>query len=903
MTVVDIKVRIYPGGDPTNADTWPPGTDITDRVRYPGSDGGQAITYSGGRQDEAARVDASRMDMSLDNRDGRFSINNPLSPYYGKLRRGTPITLATTAFSDNFDRAASGTLGVGWSSSQFTVSANTARVTFATANGITRPLAVDSQAVNGEGRMTVWTDQYSAGTSFLIGALVRASDAVNNLMVRVEFNPFGQVDLRLGRVAANVSSIDATVLNLFTYVPTEKVRLRWMCDGGRFRAKAWKPANPALPDADEPAAWQISVASSFAPGARMGMFAWRLSGNTNTGQMGFAEDFSVEAYEFVGQIVQLPLAWDMSANNSWAALQAAGPLRRLQQGPGTLMSPLRRQLSGYKPIAYWPLEDGGGATQYGSAVAGVGAATAAYTTPAADSSLVGSLALPSFTAPGARITGQTSKRQVGALGFAAMFYVKLQQPTTKDTLLATFYGPGRVRRWRLLLQGAGPVNYRLEYYDGNGALIDYAVLSAPPVNYQEWTAWCLKTEYATGVVSWSLYTYQVGSDQYWQMVSGYVSPTPARCNAVSLGGSDLDGASWGHLWLGEYELPFVTNEFIRVSSGNAGEQAGARAARISAEGGTPLFLEAGASEPMGAQRPAAFLDTLRACEEGDYGVVYENGTGLGFRPRTARYSRPVLFTLSKAAGEIADAPKATEDDQAVRNSWTVNRDGGGAASARDEAHIAAEGLYEDSITLNLASDAPLPGHAAWRTFMGTRPGYRWPAISLDFLRSPRLLPAWRSLAYGHRFDIDLGANAQVPGIRPDLILEGWSAQLWPHGWKVTANCSPAQWWDIPLVVTSAADPAGGMVDSGGSTLGIALILRAPGAGDALGLSLPANEAWLPGISGFDLLINGEVMTVVAVAPWADNTQAVTVTRGTNGVTRAHPIGSAVSLAEPTYVAL
>lgn len=61
-------------------------TDITDYVRW---DPGITITY--GRQDQDARVASLNADMTLDNRDGRFSRGNPFGPYAGFLDRATPI--------------------------------------------------------------------------------------------------------------------------------------------------------------------------------------------------------------------------------------------------------------------------------------------------------------------------------------------------------------------------------------------------------------------------------------------------------------------------------------------------------------------------------------------------------------------------------------------------------------------------------------------------------------------------------------------------------------------------------------------------------------------------------------------------------------------------------------------
>lgn len=917
MAVPKIKLWIYPGGSPTDSSTWGLPVDISARIRYPGSDGGQAINYSGGRQDEAARVDAGRMTLSLDNRDGRFSITNPYGPYYGKLRRGTPIVLATESFSDSFNRSGAN-LGPGWSVSSFSANGSAATATFAAAGSIGRPIRQSSGCLNGEGRFTTWVDQVATGAPFVTGALIRAANNLNHVQVRLEFGTDGLVATSISRLVNNVIFTDATTATGLTYTPGQRFRVRWQADGGRVHLKTWKPANLALPDADEPAAWSVSVNMTYAPGAQQGLLAWRLGGNTNTGMAGFIDDYSSDAYEFVGQIASLPLNWDRSGNNSWAALEAAGPMRRLQQGAGALMSPLRRMLSSYNPTGYWPLEDGGDSTTFGSAVAGVGPASGGNVTPASDSSLPGALTAPTFTAANSRLQGNTQKRRKTAnrrtdgVGWSVIFLAKLQQATGNNTMLATFYATGTARRWRLWLDGtpAGPVNYRLEYFDSAGTLIDTTTLSAPPINYQQWVAWHLHTDWSDGVTQWYLHTAQIGGSGFYRMAGGLNEPgSPPQISAVTLGGTELNGAAVSHLWMGPspfyattFPTPFLSPSFQLVANGYRGELAGDRALRTSQEQGTSLILESGTVETMGAQRPGSFLDNMRAAEEAEFGVLYESGSGLGFRPRTARYQRVADFEVYKTFREIADAPVASEDDQNVRNSWTVSRDGGSSVTARDEDHIASEGIYEDSATLNVATDAALSGHAFWRTYLGTRPGYRWPSVVLDLEQNAFLAVPWRSRSYGHRFRMILGGLAQVPGETPDLILEGWSAQLWPYGWRIDANCSPAQWWDVPAVVTSTVDPLGGQIDSETSTLSIAISETTTN----LGVNIANAVGWTTTTLPLLVTMNGETMRVTIITPLSapvGGSQTFIVERGVNGVTRSHPVGSVISLATPTYLGL
>ena len=71
-------------------------TDITSYVRRGGGSGG-SIVITRGRADETAQVQPQTARMTLDNRDGRFSARNPVGPYYGQLKRNTPLRVSRLA--------------------------------------------------------------------------------------------------------------------------------------------------------------------------------------------------------------------------------------------------------------------------------------------------------------------------------------------------------------------------------------------------------------------------------------------------------------------------------------------------------------------------------------------------------------------------------------------------------------------------------------------------------------------------------------------------------------------------------------------------------------------------------------------------------------------------------------
>lgn len=89
QTIVSMAFGANPDGDPATW-TW---TDVSAYVR------GQ-VTITKGRADFAQTADATRMNFTLNNTDGRFTPGNPLSPYWPNVVRNVPVRVQLTGFGD-----------------------------------------------------------------------------------------------------------------------------------------------------------------------------------------------------------------------------------------------------------------------------------------------------------------------------------------------------------------------------------------------------------------------------------------------------------------------------------------------------------------------------------------------------------------------------------------------------------------------------------------------------------------------------------------------------------------------------------------------------------------------------------------------------------------------------------
>lgn len=897
-------VRIYPGGNPVDASTWGVGYDISSKVRHPGQDGGAPIAYSAGRPDEAGQIDPGQMTMTLDNRDGRFSTRNPNGPYYGLLRRGTPMVLSMASGEDTFSRTVSGGLGTSsggpaWvSSTAWSTDGTSGILATPMANFASVPFLNDADARDFDARASFTPTVVATGAALSFNLLARATDGQNGLMFCAEFGLAGVVTVRIHRILANaITNLNSVVLAA-TYSANDKWRVRAQVMGQALRLKVWKPANPAAPDADEPAAWNLVATDTQMSGTKMGLFFWRLLGNTNAGTVNFkVADLKFEAIEFGGSVVAWPVRWDITGGNSWAPITASGVLRRIRQGAVSLRSPLYRQLIAQSPIAYWPLEDDSSATVFGSAVPGVASARGVNVSAGQDSTLAGASTAPVMSAASASIRATSGRRQSGT-GFSAMFLMRFPAAApVANTVIATFACAGRITTWELSLETSGTV-IRLRGLEPDGTVVVNTVGGMVGITrFDHWVAWQLEAERTAGTVDMAIIWHEVGDSAFYAMTDSYSSSASPRCYGANLGGASVDAVAYSHLWLGENTLPFVNDTFSLVSDGYRGELASARISRLCTEESVPIFVEAGTSDPLGPQRVGTFLEAVQQAADADYGILYETAVGLGYRPRSARYNRPVTFSLAVASADLDQPPEPTDDDQRVVNDFTASRIDGSSARVYDSAHVAAEGTYTDAASLNVQSDDVLPDHAGWHVYLGTRPDLRWPSLTLNFARRPSLLPTWRGAPYGPRARVVTGL-AQVAASDPDVLVEGYSASLAPDRWTVDMNCSPAVPWDMgSLNGTVRLDTAGSTLDAGVST-----------SANSWTVVTTSGPIWaptsiLPGEVPFTITCEGEECSVTNVGDLSGGKQVLTVTRSTNGIVKAHAAAAPLSLAVPTYLAL
>lgn len=914
-----IKLWIYPGANPNSSPTsWGPyENDISAYVRRPGQDGGAPINYSWGKQDESLQTDAGQITLTLDNRDGRFSTDKIDGPWYGTLDINTPLRLGVVAGSDTFTRTVSGALGpaAGWGgawgnttlgvgTTTFSVDGSKGLINTSAANIFVLALLPGSNSRDVDITTTVVPVVTATGAAYGFGAAVRYTDSNNFVFSTVEFNTAGNATIKIRRryLGTETELASSNPIPSSSYTAGQSWVLRTQMDGDTMRIKAWPSSS------SEPSAWMLSADDGDNAGYGIGIYAIRFVGNTN-GAVNFVglDSISVTSLEATGYVVSWPLRWDITGNNSWAPITASGILRRLRQGTNPVQSPLRRQLGGTADVSgYWPLEEGANADYFLPVTAGVAPATFSGVTPGQDATLAGGGIAPVLNAASSTINAQTKIANAGN-GMAAAVFVKLPSiPSTKTRIIRVRTSRGPAPIWDFSLDSTG---IYIEALAADGTVLG-STINAYAVSWaNQWIAWQLETDNSGGSTAYSCIHHAVGVSQPFYAQTGTISGgTNSVVSSIEVTG--VSGMAVAHIWLGQNTFPFVDTTFANVSSGYDGERAARRFIRVCGEAGIPYSV-AGANslldstERMGPQKEGSTLAVLQACADADYGVITERGAGLELVPRASRWNLTQSMALSVAAGQVANVPLPTRDDQRLRNRWTISRSAGSSATAENSTSVARNGTWEDSATLNVFDDSVLANHAAWRVNVGTQVGLRWPSISINLARNPSLIPYWRGRFYGWRFGVTTGMS-QVKGNEPDLIMEGFQASLTPENWTVEMNATDAGVW-----AAAVTDDTGiyGRADNEYCTTTALISATATSipitTGSVSGVNMPKwdNTAALWS-GGVDFNIGGERVTVTSITNGAGQAQTLVVSaRGVNGYASTHASGTSVSLWFPPVVAL
>ena len=603
-----------------------------------------------------------------------------------------------------------------------------------------------------------------------------------------------------------------------------------------------------------------------------------------------------------GEVVSWQPGWtNTGARDAYVDIEAAGALRRLLQGRSPLVSPLRRAIEGIGAdlVGYWPMEDATGSTSLapvvGSAPLNIkGAPTLADSETFAASDPIPTLGSGSFSAA---VPAYTTTSPAAA---AVRWVMRVPAGTPDGAVLLRVQSSGTMGRADVIYTTASGGSLLLNIYNQDGTF-NNNLFSPGGVNNANLRC-SLEMTQAGANISADIVSYNVnaGTDLFNGALP-FSGLTLGRIDSVSVNPNRaaLSGVAFGHLSI-ERVVTGLLSVSADVLSSYRGERAQDRIVRLCAEQGLPAVATfAAAAVKMGPQRSRDLPALLEEAADADGGLLFDNrDTGdIAYVPNEnlweARRSRTVTFPYRD--NQISPFEPVEDDDQ-IRNAVTVTRSDGGSATVRQDGGtlgIAAVGLYDDAVTLNLFEQAQVRQHAAWRVAHGTHDEARWPTIGVD-LADPRLLPgeraALQSIGIGYVLDVPTATlPAWLPRLPVRQMVVGYTESITPLSYRIEWACVPATLFDVADYWDSFSPSA--RYDTDGCTLAEDLTTTEQDVTVNVG-----GAAWTDADGDYEVDIGGEFMTVTSVTTPAGGQQTLNVLRAANGVVKTHSTGAPVRLA-------
>lgn len=589
-----------------------------------------------------------------------------------------------------------------------------------------------------------------------------------------------------------------------------------------------------------------------------------------------------------------------------------GTLYGLRQGV-QIGSALRMTLMGedIRPVAYWSMEDGRDSTSFASAVSSTAPPIQHYNlSPGADSQVTGSDPLPTVGSYGywwGVVPGYSASTE-----WAIRFKVKIPSAPTTNTGIIAWTTGGSITRWVLAVDASKHV--WLEGYDSGGTErlgeVGGGITLTAAWGTELWIA--VHASQSGGSIAWE---YWVHTPDGGAGRTGSTAATIGNVQIVFMSaypGLIDTGCTYGHVAVAA-DTDYVLVSGPSAAVGWARDTAVTRWVRLCNVSRRAISwsdsLDSSYEAVLGPWTSGDLMSGLQAVIAADQGFGWERvGSELCYRPIGTEYNRTVALALDFAAGHVMLDFGPVSDAFSRANDWTVSRKGGSSAHAlapevdpSDPDHNPAVPVKPDTITVDLADDAPLPWHASWRAHMGSGPRLRVPTLRISLRRNSDLIAAWLACDIGSRITV-ANPPAWMPPGTLDLVVVGYTEHLSSMDWWVEINCADYRPYLIGQWAAESGDtsPYCLRLDTDGSAL-------SGGPYSAVATSLTVTSTGAPWTTAaddrpFDVQINGERMTVTGVSG-ASSPQTFTVVRAVNGVSKTHAAGEAVSLYAPLVLGL
>lgn len=630
---------------------------------------------------------------------------------------------------------------------------------------------------------------------------------------------------------------------------------------------------------------------------------------------------------FVGEICSLPPRWDVSGNDAYVQIEAAGILRRYGNGTAPATTGLRdwvlERPFAFLPSSYFPLSGAEG-TSYSLNLGRVGQNSYRFYGADAPAFSYGKDLNASWLGSGMELTLTGNGRMVGDVrtgddNIALDFVFQSPHLGRLEFNLYDYSG----NQWRFRYNNdADDKTIKADLFAGDGSVTSFTA-SGAIAEFSDadiHTGRILITSDGSGQMQYDLYVDGTSrEDGDTGIFTGNPWNGTAYYTIVYGRTGDQEVVNLAHLtgwsYPDENDIPDVA-DFHTAAMGYAGETAYERLERIALLGNVPLQIIGTSADTivMGPQYNEGKLTQLQDAASADLGILTETRDTLGllYVSRASMYSQDPVFTLDKSAGQVAPPFEPTDDDSRVRNSVTAVRRNGdsyriektsGALSILDPP--LGIGPYHDELTVNVQSDAQLAGVASWVLNLGTVDEARYPTIAVN-LANPNVVAALLEDAVlaaeiGNKLRV---TNAEMSGIYDDIeqLIIGYTEVLNAFRHDFAFNCVPASPYEV-AVYADPDDPQAtdARYDTNGSEVDVAFDTTAT----SFDVVSTGGTLWTTDPDAFplDVIVAGERITVEDITGTTSPQTFGPVVRSVNGVVKAHLAGDDVRLFKPARYAL
>lgn len=606
-------------------------------------------------------------------------------------------------------------------------------------------------------------------------------------------------------------------------------------------------------------------------------------------------------YRFHGEVAKWPIAWDSTGNWVYANVTAASQQRRLERGEGTQSVMKRFHTKGLihepsafnvtsEPDAYWSCEDDEDSHLIASDVPGKPAMQVSGGTPSFAAFSGFQESGPILTLKEAKLGGRVSGNSAGRADIRWIMATGTDGIATGANIM-TLYGSGDIPTWTLDYTATDTWRLRGTREGDFGLLsIDTGDFSVSTVDELMHCQLLITSSGGTTTASVSVYDpfgneLGLGSDSASSSVGRIY-----RLN-INDGTTAMDDVHVGHIAL--YDSSDVP-QFGSPDNAYIYETAGERIERICREEGVG-FRNVGSvdhSEFVGFQRTATPYNLLSTAAHSDQGILVDSldAQGMEFRTHRSLYNQAAHLELDYDAGELSGELRPTADDAHLVNDYTARRGQAGASrSVLREGPLSKDevGSYPREQSFSLAHDGQTVDLSSWKMHEGTLDEERYPRIeiALENLRiaaDDDLIEKILTMDVGKRIDItDTPSFLEHEDIRQIVVgYEEWFDNF-QHNFKL--NTVPERVYEI------AQYDKDWRFDTDGSTV----YQDIDSSGTSLVVSTDSGQPWSVDADDFDVLVDGERMTVTAVADNTDTDTSDTFNRSDSTTDLGSTDGGAV----------